>query len=281
MEGVPDDVLALDSLDEILEALGDPYTYYMDSDQYQNFLESVNGQVVVGIGVSIETAYHDGYQIMSILPDSPALEVGLQPGDRLVAVDGVELTGSLDPRVAIAGEEGSSVTVTVVRGEERLDFTMARRSVAIPIVTYELVDGAAYIDCSSFGSSTPSTFRAALEELEDDTAVWIVDLRSNPAGTATPPPCPPATSPGATSCSTSGTARQLLSDLPGRKYPDLTDKPVIILTSSHSASGSELFAGDIRDYGAGSPWASGPSARAPPSWSSTSTTPPASPTARP
>ena len=51
----------------------------MDSDQYQNFLESVNGQVVVGIGVSIETAYHDGYQIMSILPDSPALEVGLQP----------------------------------------------------------------------------------------------------------------------------------------------------------------------------------------------------------
>ena len=56
VEGVPDEVLAMDSLDEILEALGDPYTYYMDSDQYQNFLESVNGQVVVGIGVSIETA---------------------------------------------------------------------------------------------------------------------------------------------------------------------------------------------------------------------------------
>ena len=252
VEGVPDDVLALDSLDEILEALGDPYTYYMDSDQYQNFLESVNGQVVVGIGVSIETAYHDGYQIMSILPDSPALEVGLQPGDRLVAVDGVELTGSLDPRVAIAGEEGSSVTVTVVRGEERLDFTMARRSVAIPIVTYELVDGAAYIDCSSFGSSTPSTFRAALEELEDDTAVWIVDLRSNPGGDSDST----ALSAGYFTGShimlyfrdSSGNYYQTYL---AENYPDLTDKPVIILTSSHSASGSELFAGDIRDYGAG------------------------------
>ena len=79
VDGVPPEVLELDSLDAILEALGDPYTFYMTPEQYQSFEQAVNGRVVVGIGATVETAYDGGYRVMSVLPDSPALEAGVHP----------------------------------------------------------------------------------------------------------------------------------------------------------------------------------------------------------
>lgn len=252
VDGVPQEVLELESLDEILAALGDPYTVYMDANTYESFLKEVNGQVLVGIGVSVETAFHDGYQIMSILPDSPALEAGLQPGDRLVAVDGTELSASADPRAAIAGEEGTEVSITVVRGEERLELTLARRAVNIPIVTYEMVDGTAYINCLSFGETTADTIREALEELDEQTAVWLIDLRSNPGGTDRAAALSAGLfTGGGAMLFFQDSGKQLSYSALSPVYPDLTDKPVILLTGSHSASGAELFAGDIRDYGAG------------------------------
>ena len=252
VDGVPPEVLELDSLDAILEALGDPYTYYMTPEQYDWFNQSVNGQVVVGIGATVENAFAGGYRVMSVLPQSPALEAGLQPGDLLVAVDGLELTAETDPRTYIVGQEGTSVTITVVREGVRLDFTLTRRAVTIPIVTYEAQGGAGYIECISFGETTADTFEEAIKALEDHAEVWIVDLRANPGGD---------------SKATAATAGHFVGSgimlyfrdgagdynytftLPG--YPDLTDKPVIVLTSEHSASGSELFAGDIRAYEAG------------------------------
>jgi len=252
VDDIPQEVLELDSLDAILEALGDPYTYYMTAEQYEAFNQSVNGQTVVGIGATVEVAFNGGYRIMSILPQSPALEAGIKAGDVLVAVDGKELTAETDPRVWIVGKAGTPVTVTVVRNGQRLDFTLTRREVLIPIVTYEKKDGTAWIDCISFGASTAESFRDALGELEDQTAVWIVDLRANPGGDSG--------STAATASLFTGSGIMLYFregsgeynytyTLPG--YPDLTDLPVIVLTSENSASGAELFAGDMRAYGAG------------------------------
>ena len=180
VEGVPEDVLAMDSLDEILKALGDPYTFYMTAEQYDAFNQSVNGRSVTGIGATVETAFDGGYRIMSVLPQSPAIEAGIRPGDILVAVDGVDLTAEVDPRIPIVGEEGTSLTLTVKRDGQLLEFKLVRRTVDIPIVTYELKNGAGYIECISFGSSTAATMAEAIESLEDKTSVWIVDLRSNP-----------------------------------------------------------------------------------------------------
>ncbi len=252
VDGVPQELLELDSLEEILARLNDPYTVYMDTSDYSSFMETVNGQVVVGIGVSIENAFYDGFRIMSILPGSPALEAGLQAGDRLVEVNGEPLTAAVDPRAVISGEAGTEVTVTVDREGERLERTMVRRAVNIPIVTFELRDGVAYINCLSFGESTAPTFQEAMTQLDEQTAVWLVDLRSNPGGTDRAA----ALSAG---CFTGGGIMLYFQD--GEKnlsytalrpeYADLTDKPAILLLSPHSASGAELFAGAIRDYGAG------------------------------
>ena len=252
VDGVAPEVLELDSLDAILEAIGDPYTFYMTPEQYQSFNQSVNGRTVVGIGATVETAYDGGYRVMSVLPDSPALEVGIQPGDIITAVDGVPMSPDVDPRVPVTGEEGTVVTLTVSRNGQSLEFTLTRRAVNIPIVTYEQVGSAGVIDCISFGSTTARSIQEAILEMDDDTAVWIVDLRANPGGDS-----------GATATSaslfTGGGIMLYFRDGSGRynysytlpEFPDMTDKPVIVLTSEHSASGSELFAGDMRTYQAG------------------------------
>lgn len=254
VDPIPQNVLALETLDEILAALGDPYTVYMSAEEYQQFLNSVNGDTVVGIGVSVQNAFEDGYRIMSILPNSPALEAGLEAGDRIVAVDGVTLTAGMEVRAAIAGEEGTSVTITVVRQADgrRRDYTLERRSVAIPIVTYELVGDAGVIDCTSFGESTVATVQEALETLNKDASVWIMDLRSNPGGTS-------EAAAGSAGLFSGSQIMVYFRDAEGDynylytlpSCPDLTDKPLIVLTSPYSASGSELFASDARDHGFG------------------------------
>ena len=124
VDGVAPEVLELDSLDAILEAIGDPYTFYMTPEQYQSFNQSVNGRTVVGIGATVETAYDGGYRVMSVLPDSPALEAGIQPGDILTAVDGMPTSPDVDPRVPVTGEEGTVVTLTVNRSGQVLEFTL-------------------------------------------------------------------------------------------------------------------------------------------------------------
>ncbi len=252
VDGVPPKVLELDSLDAILEAIGDPYTFYMTPEQYDAFNKSVNGQTVVGIGATVETAYDGGYRIMSVLPDSPALEAGIQPGDILTAVDGVPMSPEVDPRIPVTGQEGTSLTLTINRNGQTLEFTLTRRAVPIPIVTHEQRGSAGYIDCISFGATTARSIQEAIQELDDHTAVWIVDLRANPGGDS-------GSTAASASLFTGGGTMLYFRDGSGSynytytlpTFPDMTDKPVIVLTSEHSASGSELFAGDIRTYTAG------------------------------
>lgn len=250
VDEIPPEVLELDSLDAILEALGDPYTFYMTPEQYQSFNQSVNGQSVTGIGASVETVYDNGgYRIMSVLPQSPALEAGVKPGDIMTAVDGVPMSPNVNPQEPVAGEEGTPVSITVNRDGQIITFDLVRRAVDIPIVTYELAGDAGVIECISFGSTTAQSFLDAIRDMEEDASVWVVDLRANPGGDS-----------GATALSaglfTGGKVMLYFRDGSGAYYyrPGVggaTDKPVIVLTSAHSASGSELFAGDIRTYRAG------------------------------
>ena len=251
VDEIPQEILNLDSTEAILEALNDPYTVYMSAEEYQAFLNQVDGETVVGIGVSIQNAVDDGVQILSILDNSPAQEAGLSAGDRILAVDGVPLTSGMDPSTLIRGEVGTSVTLTIrlhSTGEEK-DFTLERKAVTIPIVTYDLVDvDVGYIACDSFGASTSDTVREALEEMGDDANLWVVDLRSNPGGTDT-----------AVTLSLGWFESGVMVYMMGRDglayyrairpdAPDLTDVPVVVLTSSWSASGAEMFAAAVRAH---------------------------------
>ena len=252
VDGVPPEVLELPSLDAILKAIDDPYTFYMTPEQYDAFNQSVNGQTVVGIGATVETAYNGGYRVMSVLPDSPAQEAGIRPGDIITAANGTAMSPEVDPRIPVSGQEGTSVTLTINRNGQTLELTLTRRAVPIPIVTYEQRDGAGVIDCISFGSTTASSVQEAILSMDGDTSVWIMDLRSNPGGDS-------RSTAASVSLFTGGGIMLYFRDGAGHynytytlpDFPDMTDKPVIVLTSEHSASGSELFAGGIRTYDAG------------------------------
>ena len=254
VDQVPECVLEQDTVQGVLDALDDPYTTYMTAEEYQSFLNQVDGETVVGIGVSIQTTVDDGVQILSVLEGSPAQEAGLSAGDRILAVDGVTLEPGMDPSSLIRGEAGSRTTLTVrlhSTGETR-DFTLERRAVVIPIVTYQLKDGdVGYIKCDSFGASTASTVQEALEELESQADIWIMDLRSNPGGTDVAVNLTAGKF-------TDGIMVYMLS-ADGLAYyrgirpdaPDYTDVPVVILTSPWSASGAEMFAAAARDHSFG------------------------------
>ena len=253
VDDIPPDILALDDLDAILEALGDPYTVYMTPELYTAFNHAINGRVVVGIGIAIELAFDNGgYPIMSVLPDSPALEAGIQPGDIITAADGIPMSPVVDPRVTVMGEEDTPVTVTVNRDGELLDFNLIRRAVTIPIVSFEQYGSAGVIVCDSFGVTTPESVQEALEALDENTEVWIMDLRANPGGEN-------RSVASSASLFTGGGIMLYSRDGFGQydytytlpDFPDMTDKPVIVLTSDYTASAAELFAGDIRTYKSG------------------------------
>lgn len=252
VDGVSPEVLELPSLDAILKAIDDPYTFYMTPEQYDAFNQSVNGQTVVGIGATVETAYNGGYRVMSVLPNSPAQEAGIRPGDIITAADGVAMSPEVDPRIPVSGLEGTSVTLTINRNGRTLELTITRRAVPIPIVTYEQQGSAGVIDCISFGGTTARSVQEALLAMDGGTSVWIMDLRSNPGGDS-------HSTAASLSLFTGGGIMLYFRDGAGHynytytmpDFPDMTDKPVIVLTSEHSASGSELFAGGIRTYDAG------------------------------
>lgn len=76
VDQVPENVLEQESVQAVLDALNDPYTTYMTAGEYQSFLNQVDGETVVGIGVSIQATVSDGVQILSVLEGSPAQEAG-------------------------------------------------------------------------------------------------------------------------------------------------------------------------------------------------------------
>lgn len=242
-----------DTLDELFSALNDPYTLYYTAEEYEAFLDSVNGEKLVGIGVSMQNVFDHGFKLLSILPDSPALEAGLKAGDTIIAVNGVALTAQDNIVSLLTGEEGSQVTVTVRRANGSLaDFIITRRTVQIPIVTFERLGDIGYFNCSSFGASTADDVSIPLWTTNGHITTWVMDLRSNPGGVTD---------------AAALTATQFLGGnimvyfRDGQEnfyitrtnplYPDLTDKPLIILTSPSSASAAELFSGAIRNYRAG------------------------------
>ena len=89
IDEIPEEILALPTIDEITDAIGDPYTYYMTAEEYEQFQTDLNGAEVVGIGVMVEKKV-DGLEVIGIAPDAPAHGV-LETGDLIVAADGVTL----------------------------------------------------------------------------------------------------------------------------------------------------------------------------------------------
>lgn len=236
------------------EALGDPYTEYYDEEETKALYESTNGEFS-GIGATMSQSLDSGeITVSNVYEDSPADKAGMKQGDVIYEVDGRSVSGQdLETVVSwIKGEQGTDVTLCVLRDGEEVELTATRDIIEVQTVSSEMKDGQiGYIAVSEFDSVTYDQFEAALEELESQGMQGLViDLRGNPGGNLTTvTDMLKLLLPEGTIVSTKdkyGNTEGISCD--GKH--EFT-KPLAVLVNQYSASASEIFSGAIQDYGTG------------------------------
>lgn len=181
-----EDALADAAASAMVAATGDRWSYYLTAEEKSSYDEQMQN-AYVGIGVTI-TAQEElgGMRIEAVTAGGPAEEAGILVGDIITEVEGektLEL-GMAGTRAKVRGEEGTSVTLTVLRGEARFPVTVERRSIQTPVATYEMLDGQiGYIKIANFDSRCAEETNAAMDELIAQGAkALIFDVRYNGGG---------------------------------------------------------------------------------------------------
>ena len=237
--------------DAMLDCLDDPYSVYYTPEEYQDMIESSEG-TYCGIGVVVTKNTETG-DVVVVYPyeDSPGEKAGLLADDILIAADGTELNGmDLDQAVTlIKGEEGTTVVLTIGRGDETFDVTVTREKIDIITVAYEMLEGdIGYIQVSQFDATTVDQFKEAIDALNDEGMKGLaVDIRSNPGGRLD----------AVVSMLDYILPEGLLvytEDKYGNREEYTSDGschlsvPCAVLVNGNSASASEIFAGAMQDY---------------------------------
>lgn len=240
----------------MLDALEDPYSEYYTAEELADLMQQAEG-VYYGIGayVSLDTVTNMP-KITGVIEGAPAQFVDLRANDLIYEVDGVSTYGmSLTEAVAlIKGEEGTQVTLTIVRDGESdyLKIPVTRQKVESPTVEFEMLDDkTAYIQITEFDDVTVDQFAEALAMAKGSGMEGLIlDLRANPGGNLN---------------AVVDIARMILpegmivytEDKAGKKAEYTCDGsrqlevPLVVLVDMNSASASEILAGAIKDHGIG------------------------------
>ncbi|MCL2857483.1 MAG: S41 family peptidase [Oscillospiraceae bacterium] len=169
--GVIDEVYLMESVARgFLAGIGDPFAVYHDVRSFQS-IQQAQASPVAGIGALLRANPEgDGYiYVEEVLPDSPALAAGIQPGDLIIRVDDEDLApaNSVSMLENISGEQGSRVTLTIRSDNVDRDEELIRRIVPVPSVESRMIDGTrvGYIIISDLNQHTPDQFRRERDRL--------------------------------------------------------------------------------------------------------------------
>lgn len=237
-----------------IDALGDPYTTYLTKEEMEEFTEEASSEYV-GIGIYVSNV-DDQILIVGVMKDSPALEAGIQDGDIITKVNGVEYSGAQlsEATSVLKGKEGTNADVTILRNDEEKTVTVTRKKITVEHVASQMIDNdIAYIEISSFDSGVADSFERQLKELLNKGAKKIIiDVRSNGGGIVDE-----ATQiadlfidKGKSILITKG-KNDSEKVTTAENDPIVKNIPVAILTNESTASASEILAGALKDqYGA-------------------------------
>ncbi|MEL6381098.1 MAG: carboxyl-terminal processing protease CtpC [Cyanobacteria bacterium J06626_18] len=245
---------AYEAVREMLGLLNDPYTRFMDPEEFQNMQIDTSGELT-GVGIQI-TQEEESDEIVVVAPieDTPAFEAGLRSQDIITAIDGESTEGmELNDAVSrIRGRVGTDVTLTIRREEEVIDFDLTRARIEIHPVRYsvkETPEGpVGYIRLTQFSNNAAGEMREAIEDLEtQDVSGYVMDLRSNPGGLLY------SSIEIARMWLDEGTIvstvnRQGVVEEEAANSRSLTDKPLVVLIDGGSASASEILSGALQDH---------------------------------
>lgn len=239
----------------MMASLGDPYSAYYTSEEYEELTTETTGSYK-GIGVVMQQDVTTGeVKVVRCYEGAPGAKAGLLPEDVLIQVNGESISGlDLSEVVDKVQNSKDSVHLTVSReGEsEYLEIDVSLEEVNIPVVDHEMLeDQIGYIALYEFTEQTESQYKEAFEDLESQGMErLIIDVRNNPGGLLT-------------------SVCNILEDiLPKGLIVYTEDKdgnreeytcsgenelkiPLAVLVNGNSASASEIFAGAIQDYGTG------------------------------
>ncbi len=235
--------------------LDDPYTQYINKEEFKEMMESVEGDYV-GIGIEVTITEDNLITVIAPFDDSPAARAGILSGDKIIKVDGTDvgLSNYNEAISMIKGDKNSTgkrINLTIKRGEEYKDITVEREKVVIITAKERMLEnGIGYIRISNFGDHTADEFAKCVDNLKAyGVKGLIIDLRNNPGGTLD---------------SVVKVADYLLpeaniitiKDKQGneKKYNSdagFNDLPLCVLINKYSASASEALAGAVADNGRG------------------------------
>lgn len=188
IEGADPTVLEDAAADAMVAATGDRWSYYIPASEYETYQENM-ANAYVGVGITILSSEDvEGFRIMSVTPDGPAEEAGVQKDDVLIGVDGQDIRQSDANQVRnlVRGEEGTDVVLTVLREEAELELTVQRRHMETPVATYTMLeDRVGLVTIENFDSRCSEETIAAIEALREQGAQKLIfDVRNNPGGFA-------------------------------------------------------------------------------------------------
>ncbi len=247
-------------LEDLIEIMGDQmdqYSGYFTPEELVEFTNMFNA-AYVGIGVTVQRMV-GSVGVVSVIPGSSAEEAGIKAGDRFIKVDGHDVTGlSVNEIVPlIQGEEGTTVQVTMLRDGEEIALTVTRKAINGNTVGYsEPEKGVGYLQIASFNGSTPGEIAAADAYFKKNGIKrLIIDLRNNPGGELiSVVNCISYFVPRGKNVISIEYANESRNTTL-RSIGDVINKPyynkIVVLVNGETASGGELFAGNIRDHGLG------------------------------
>lgn len=250
---IDDQQLVQAAITGMLNSLGDPHTSYMNPQDYEIATTKFEGEEEYeGIGAWVDIS-KDYLTIISPFPDSPAEEAGLYPGDKILAVNGEDMTGVDGElvRQQVLGPAGTTITLTIQRdGLDPFDVDVTRRKVLVPSVEARMLDGnVAYLRLFLFGDKSDDEVRDALKDLlKNDPVGLIFDLRGNGGGSVDT-----AVSIASEFIDDGVIFSEIFGDgnrdtFESRGRGLATDIPLVVLVNGGSASASEIVAGAIQDY---------------------------------
>ena len=245
-----DEEQLLDSVaDGYMAGLNDPYTRYMNQEEYKAYQMDNAGQLV-GIGVTVQMDESGYILVNSVEGGSPAENAGILAGDLIVKVDDLDVltAGYAEAVNAVRGEEGTTVLLTVRRNNEDIQLEAVRKLITSTTITYRMIGEDGYIKISKFDATTASDFKNAVTDLKAQGATGLIfDVRNNPGGLLDSVaevldfllPEGPIVS----ATNKKGETRVLY-----ESDANSVDLPMIVLCNGETASAGELFSAALRDY---------------------------------